>query len=849
MAKSPATVLAEINQYITANGVGAISGPILNGVLQDLCALVPPAPLDSGLMGYDASGNPLAVGEGGGMGGVATSIAAMQALPGSAGAVVYLNAGGRSGNFAFNTSNLSTQVANDPSQAIYVAPASDTTGASGAWVRQYSGDPSALWFGILNDGVTDNTAVVAAYQTFLAANATVSLPTTVTISIASPAVITWTGHLLRAGQLVKFSTTGALPTGITAGTPYFVQYGSVTTNTFEITTQNPIPWTNPLGTAINTSGSQSGVHSGQVLGNSWVTSYYPPGPYHLATNTFMGSSTAARKARVLAYGAEFDQALFGSNAWFQQGGGVIGGAGGGYLFNTVTISSGGGVNSITCTTVAQAANFRINSWVLLLALDVQGNGFPPNNQYFEFIQVASANATTGVVTFYTNLKNSYRSTYPTFPPLAGLGTLVGGGAAMAYNLNDTFDCDLEVFGITVTTSAEVIAGGIRSVKFIDSIFNGGQGAFPTDCKIWVAENCIWTGQSSTQVDKLIELATFRQCIFYAFEPSNVACEKLEMDGGFAFEILGTPKNAIIRNMTIGNLAIGCKAGVSETLLLENNRIQSLTTVDSTQGLIQVSFFTFSNGTLSFPIASGCVTWAVPGCHMYVSILNQNNNIIGFPFTVLDLRTDGTNQLIDTTLTALPTVAGQTLVFQPIACPRVTIRNCTGGPTISDQSNGPSEVPLFSYCKRSLAGKLQSTNTNSTQPRIYGYLNQLTINVITPYTGAASPMTMTLSCTVNNAGVPATLTQTINLAIGGLRTIGATATSGAQTGDTLAASTGWLNGLVAIDYPNTPTTDTALGVFPTVDITCQTIQTVETGASLMAGTFHETFALTYADTTT
>lgn len=68
MAKTPATVLAEINQYIIANGVGAISGPVLNGVLQDLCDLVPPVPLVNGLMGYDASGNPLAVTSGGSSG-------------------------------------------------------------------------------------------------------------------------------------------------------------------------------------------------------------------------------------------------------------------------------------------------------------------------------------------------------------------------------------------------------------------------------------------------------------------------------------------------------------------------------------------------------------------------------------------------------------------------------------------------------------------------------------------------------------------------------------------------------------------------------------------------------------
>jgi hypothetical protein len=84
--------------------------------------------------------------------------------------------------------------------------------------------------------------------------------TTVTITIASPGVVTWAAHGLTGNSPVVFSTTGALPTGITAGTVYWVVGASITTNTFQIATSiaNAI-----AGTAVNTSGSQSGVQSGQ----------------------------------------------------------------------------------------------------------------------------------------------------------------------------------------------------------------------------------------------------------------------------------------------------------------------------------------------------------------------------------------------------------------------------------------------------------------------------------------------------------------------------------------------------------------------------------------------------------
>lgn len=77
---------------------------------------------------------------------------------------------------------------------------------------------------------------------------------TVTISIASPGVVTWNGHQLSANDPVKFTTTGALPTGLVAGTPYYVVGASITPNDFQLSATAG-------GAAINTSGAQSGAHT------------------------------------------------------------------------------------------------------------------------------------------------------------------------------------------------------------------------------------------------------------------------------------------------------------------------------------------------------------------------------------------------------------------------------------------------------------------------------------------------------------------------------------------------------------------------------------------------------------
>lgn len=81
---------------------------------------------------------------------------------------------------------------------------------------------------------------------------------TVTMTIAAPCVVTWTGHGHAADTPIVFSTTGALPTGITAGTVYYIL--APTANTFNIAAT-------PGGAAINTTGTQSGVHTATASNN------------------------------------------------------------------------------------------------------------------------------------------------------------------------------------------------------------------------------------------------------------------------------------------------------------------------------------------------------------------------------------------------------------------------------------------------------------------------------------------------------------------------------------------------------------------------------------------------------
>lgn len=93
--------------------------------------------------------------------------------------------------------------------------------------------------------------------TFSALFAAIVKSGTVTTPIASPGKVNWTAHDRQNNDPVKFSVSGgALPTGITAGTTYYVK--NKTANDYEIAAT-------PGGTSINftgtTTGTQTGIHA------------------------------------------------------------------------------------------------------------------------------------------------------------------------------------------------------------------------------------------------------------------------------------------------------------------------------------------------------------------------------------------------------------------------------------------------------------------------------------------------------------------------------------------------------------------------------------------------------------
>jgi microcystin-dependent protein len=114
------------------------------------------------------------------------------------------------------------------------------------FIQAYPGHtPPTGW--LFCDGSAVSTTTYAALFAMLVK----TLP--VVLTLASPGIVNWTAHGLPENAPVKFATTGALPTGLIAGTTYYVR-PTISANGFSVAAT-------PGGAAINFTGSQSGTHT------------------------------------------------------------------------------------------------------------------------------------------------------------------------------------------------------------------------------------------------------------------------------------------------------------------------------------------------------------------------------------------------------------------------------------------------------------------------------------------------------------------------------------------------------------------------------------------------------------
>jgi hypothetical protein len=178
----------------------------------------------------------------------------------------------------------------------------------------------------------------------------------------------------------------------------------------------------------------------------------------------------------------------------------------------------------------------------------------------------------------------------------------------------------------------------------------------------------------------------------------------------------------------------------------------------------------------------------------------------------------------------PFTASMTMWFLPHPAPRFTVIGCTGGKTVTDMAGAPLDSPIYSYCRRAFEGFPPTAINPQPYIPLMGNLVSWEVDVQKVYTGA---VTGAYNCTIFMFGIaksgnnyyPTFVSQVINLKTPGTRTITASGTLGAQTGDNMVAVPFWLTGghLVVI----TPkAAGDRLAVMPRIVMTAKTKQGIE-----------------------
>ena len=160
--------------------------------------------------------------------------------------------------------------------------------------------------GSLPSGLSTGTVYYVA-ASGLATNSFRLTPTatnpTFTVTAASPAVFTSSSHGMSAGTPVAFTTTGSLPSGLTAGTVYYVTAFGLSSNNFRVSTQSTNPTFTVSGNTFTSNGHGLSANTRIVFastgtmpgGLSSSTIYYVLSS-NLTTNTFRVSTSSGGSA-------------------------------------------------------------------------------------------------------------------------------------------------------------------------------------------------------------------------------------------------------------------------------------------------------------------------------------------------------------------------------------------------------------------------------------------------------------------------------------------------------------------------------------------------------------------------
>lgn len=583
-----------------------------------------------------------------------------------------------------------------------------STPAGGGGSGAAGGINMVTTYGLVGDGVTNNDTAMQTYE-LASPSLTKSFPATVTFTQGggNAAVVHWAFHYLEVNDVVSFTSTGSLPTGITANTLYYVISPNMiggASGQFEISTSNVfyavgagvnISGSHPEGSPVTISNVGSGTISIVVHNQETLVLTLPPGCYHFGVYHSFGAGL--RRIKVYGDGAVVDNlsptaintdiigfttfniGLNSNETWA--------------LINTVHV----GDSALTLQTIGQAALFYPNQWICIMCLDLmQGVLGPPNNHYFEYAQIQTINAGTGVISLYGKIHETYRQGYPTWN--AGIGSISSGGPATIYGMPFFWDNEIEIEGIKFTNAPDGTYG--RSIKYSYCKFVDTEPA-PSMSRSFVMDHCtVGTGiptiGGNEQLDKLVEQYTAIDCTFDTITVSGGSFRNASYIRCIIGRVIGTCRRLSITDSRMQELWLYPPYGATESVTLIGNRVDNLKlTNPAPSGSFVfynqiVQFFSYSSGVITIPVTSpwksvvsnGISVWAVPGSKGFIASYEQLTQLKmwdnhGQPFTIFDVFVDGSNNLnIATDLPSLP-LGNSTSSVVTLTIGSPTVINWTG----------------------------------------------------------------------------------------------------------------------------------------------------------------------------
>jgi hypothetical protein len=422
-----------------------------------------------------------------------------------------------------------------------------------------------------------------------------------------------------------------------------------------------------------------------------------------------------------------------------------------------------GESVATLKDLARASDFSVGQWVLLIAYDMQGYGYPQNNHFFEYRQIAAINVGTGEITLDQGVRHDYKDTYPHLNDGTALQPDPGGDATIIPLYTAGWDAHYILRNLTINPVAtNAIYGSARKITWEHCIFPN-YGHIPTGTKDITYRNCSFLNGIGFEFDKFVDTVTFEDCTgeFESLGVQSSSIYELTMNNCDFLTLSGTPKYVTITDSNFTNLKFSPFAygAGSYEVVLDNVTVSNLS--PNFSGFDISHFTSTAGGVFTIPVATAVAAGVdvilrfIPDpLSWYCFAYGGGVGRAGPSFQVTDVTEAGGILSYTTTLTGSePELALATRIVS-IDCTELTVINTTEGalapmsyPAAAGLAAGeyfntgpwnPSNFYWMSGGVPRIAGL-----PTSQEGWLAGTLVSLTFTVTKPYTGTQSTLAIAI----------------------------------------------------------------------------------------------------------